>query len=145
MNDIRILFTKLHTDAQIPLYATRGSAGADLYAVENYVLKPGNVYLIRTGLAVAIPEEIEGQIRPRSGLAIKHGVTLINSPATIDNDFRGELKIPLINFSRQDFAIRTGDRVAQIVFTSFYKGHFIETSKLDETARGTGGLGSTGI
>ena len=145
MNDIRVLFTKLHTDAQIPEYATRGSAGADLHAIEDYVLKPGSVYLIRTGLAIAIPPEVEGQIRPRSGLAIKYGITLINSPATIDSDYRGELKVPLINFSRNNFVIKTGDRIGQIIFSSFFKGHFIETSKLDETSRGTGGLGSTGI
>lgn len=145
MNDIRILFTKLHTDAQVPEYATRGSAGADLHSIEDYVLKPGNVYLIRTGLSISMPEEIQAEIRPRSGLAIKYGITLINSPATIDCDYRGELKIPLINFSRQNFVIKVGDRVGQIVFSSYYKGHFIETSKLDETNRGAGGFGSTGL
>jgi len=145
MNDIRVLFTKLHTDAQIPEYATRGSAGADLHSVEDYVLKPGSVYIIRTGLAISIPPEVEGQIRPRSGLAIKYGITLINSPATIDSDYRGEIKVPLINFSRNDFVIKVGDRIGQIIFGSYFKGHFIETSKLDETSRGTGGFGHTGI
>ena len=145
MNDIRILFTKLHTAAQIPEYMTRGSAGADLCTIEDYVLKPGSVYLIRTGLAISMPEEVQAEIRPRSGLAIKYGITLINSPATIDSDYRGELKIPLINLSRKDFVIKRGDRVGQIVFTSYYKGHFIETTELDQTGRGTGGFGHSGI
>lgn len=145
MNDIRILFNKLHTAAQVPTYATRGSAGADLYSIEDYVLKPGNVYLVRTGLAISMPEEMQAEIRPRSGLAIKYGITLINSPATIDRDYRGELKVPLMNFSRQDFVIKVGDRIGQIVFGPYYKGHFIETTKLDDTNRGAGGFGSTGL
>jgi dUTP pyrophosphatase len=114
-------------------------------AVENEViLKPGSSVLIPTGFAIALPEGYEAQIRPRSGLAIKHGIGILNSPGTIDADYRGEVKIILSNFGKEDFVIRRGERIAQMVITKHERAAWIESEKLDNTERGAGGFGHTG-
>ncbi len=128
-------------------YQTKQSAGVDLCAFlsSDLVLKPNDRKLIGTGLHIALPEGYEAQIRPRSGLAFKYGITIINSPGTIDADYRGELKIALINHSNVDFVIKNGDRIAQMVISKYEQISFTLTDSLDETERGEGGYGHTGI
>ncbi len=128
----------------LPTYATAGAAGMDVVAAEDVVIGPGARHAVATGLAMAIPEGFEIQVRPRSGLALKHGITVPNTPGTIDSDYRGELKVILINHGSEDFAIRRGDRVAQLVLAPVTRASWLEVETLDETARGTGGFGSTG-
>lgn len=131
----------------LPHYQTEHSAGVDLYAaVESETVVPAGAWkLVPTGLAVAIPEGYEGQIRPRSGLALKQGIGLLNSPGTIDADYRGEISIILFNFSDKPFIIRRGDRIAQMVFARVAKANFVKVDSLSETSRGAGGFGHTGI
>lgn len=131
----------------LPNYATDGASGMDLRAFidEPVILKPMERRLIPTGLFVQIPEGYEGQVRARSGLAIKHGIGLVNSIGTIDSDYRGELKIPVINFGNESFTINNGDRIAQLVITSYERVAPIMVSDLDETDRGEGGFGHTGV
>ncbi len=132
--------------AVIPQYKTVGAAGADICAFvnEKIVLKPGKRVLVPTGLYFAIPEGFEVQIRPRSGLAAKNGVTVLNTPGTIDSDYRGEIKVILINLGEEDFEISNGDRIAQMVVSPVTVCDFDVVNSLDETDRGTGGFGSTG-
>ena len=131
----------------LPTYATDGASGMDLRAFidEPVILQPMERRLIPTGLFVQIPEGYEGQVRARSGLAIKHGIGLINSIGTIDSDYRGELKIPMINFGNESFTINNGDRVAQLVIAAYERVEPIIVSVLDETDRGEGGFGHTGV
>lgn len=131
----------------LPTYATDGASGMDLRAFidEPVILQPMERRLIPTGLFVQIPEGYEGQVRARSGLAIKHGIGLVNSIGTIDSDYRGELKIPVINFGNESFTINNGDRVAQLVIASYERVTPIVVSELDETDRGEGGFGHTGV
>ena len=131
----------------LPTYATDGASGMDLRAFidEPVILQPMERSLIPTGLFVQIPEGYEGQVRARSGLAIKHGIGLVNSIGTIDSDYRGELKIPVINFGNESFTINNGDRVAQLVIASYERVTPIVVSELDETDRGEGGFGHTGV
>ena len=131
---------------QLPAYATSQSAGMDLRANidEKIVLHPMERRLIPTGLYIALPAGYEAQVRPRSGLALKHGLTVLNSPGTIDADYRGEIMVLLINFSDEDFIIN-GERIAQMVIARHEQGEFIEVEELDETERGTGGYGHTGV
>jgi dUTP pyrophosphatase len=131
-------------DLSLPSYATSGSAGMDLRSAEALTLKPGARALVATGLAIALPENFEAQVRPRSGLAVKHGVTVLNSPGTIDADYRGEIKVPLINLGTEDFVINRGDRIAQMVVAPVTMVELVEVEILDETARGAGGFGSSG-
>ena len=128
----------------LPVYATAGAAGMDVVAAEDVTIAPGARHAVATGLAMAIPAGYEVQVRPRSGLALKHGITVPNTPGTIDSDYRGELKVILINHGSEDFAIRRGDRVAQLVLAPVTRAEWLEVSSLDETARGLGGFGSTG-
>lgn len=128
----------------LPVYATAGAAGMDVVSAEDVTIAPGMRHAVATGLAMAIPEGYEIQVRPRSGLALKHGITVPNTPGTIDSDYRGELKVILINHGGSDFAIRRGDRVAQLVLAPVTRASWLEVETLDETARGTGGFGSTG-
>ena len=130
----------------LPAYATFGSAGMDLRAAvpEAWVLKPGQRRLVPTGLAVSIPKGYEAQVRPRSGLALKHGVTMLNSPGTIDSDYRGEVGVIMANLGREDFTIQPGDRVAQIVFAPVARVQWKVVEDLDKTARHAGGFGHTG-
>ena len=132
----------------LPAYETPGSAGMDLRAAvpedEPLVLKPGARLLAPTGLAMAIPQGYEVQVRPRSGLAAKAGITCLNTPGTIDSDYRGEVKVILINLGAEDFVIRRGDRIAQMIVAPVAQAQWIEVDDLDETVRGAGGFGSTG-
>lgn len=131
----------------LPVYATEKSAGMDLRANidEPIVLHPMERRLINTGLHIALPDGFEAQVRPRSGLALKHGVTVLNSPGTIDADYRGEIMVLLINLSQQDFVIRDGERIAQLVVARYEGIEWVEVECLDETERGTGGYGHTGV
>ncbi len=128
----------------LPAYATQGAAGMDVVAAENITLRPGSRHAVATGFAVAIPQGYEIQVRPRSGLALKHGITVPNTPGTIDSDYRGELKVIMINLSDDNFPIQRGDRIAQLVLAPVTVAGWEEVEDLDETARGAGGFGSTG-
>lgn len=132
---------------QIPAYATPESAGMDLRAnvAEPVVLRPLERRIIPTGLYMALPPGYEAQVRPRSGLAFKHGVTVLNSPGTIDSDYRGELGVLLVNLSNEDFTIQAGERIAQMVIARHEQGEFVEVEELDDTERGAGGYGHTGV
>ena len=129
----------------VPTYATAGAAGMDVVSAEDIELIPGGRHAVATGFAMAIPEGYEIQVRPRSGLALKNGISLPNTPGTIDSDYRGELKIIMINLGSESFAIRRGDRIAQLVAAPVQLASFAEVAELDDTARGTGGFGSTGV
>lgn len=134
-----------HSDGlDLPKYATSGAAGMDIVSAEDTVVAPGARHAVATGLTLAIPNGYEIQVRPRSGLALKHGITVPNTPGTIDSDYRGELKVILINHGDEPFAIARGDRVAQLVLAPVVQAAWVETDDLDETERGTGGFGSTG-
>jgi dUTP pyrophosphatase len=128
----------------LPAYATEGAAGLDLRAAEEHRLDPGERRLVGTGFAVALPPMREGQIRPRSGLAARHGLTVLNAPGTIDPDYRGEIKVLLVNLGADAIEIAVGDRIAQLVVAPFERVHPTETTELPETERGAGGFGSTG-
>lgn len=134
------------SDNELPAYETTASAGLDLRAFlpEKIVLRPLERALVRTGLFMEIPEGYEAQVRPRSGLALKHGITVLNSPGTIDADYRGEIGVILVNLSQEPFGIESGDRIAQMVFAKVEQAEWTETGSLSETSRGEGGFGSTG-
>lgn len=142
--DIKIISSK---GAVVPCYKTAGAAGADVCALveEKMVLKPGERTVVPTGLFFEIPQGYEIQVRPRSGLAAKNGVTVLNTPGTIDSDYRGELKVILINLGDEDFEIKSGDRIAQIIVAPVTIGNFIQCESISETERGAGGFGSTGV
>ncbi|TDW20498.1 dUTP pyrophosphatase [Rhizobium azibense] len=150
---MRIGFKKLHPDAQVPTYGTRQAAGADLYAnvkatigekFEEMILLAGDRKLVKTGIAIELPAGLEAQIRPRSGLAFKNGITVLNSPGTIDADYRGDIGVILLNTSDEDFVIKQGDRIAQMVIAAYVPAAFVEKTELRGTDRGEGGFGSTG-
>lgn len=132
---------------QLPAYATPESAGMDLRAnvAEPVVLRPLERRIIPTGLYMALPPGYEAQVRPRSGLAFKHGITVLNSPGTIDSDYRGELGVLLVNLSNEDFTIQAGERIAQMVIARHEQGEFVEVEELEDTERGAGGYGHTGV
>ena len=132
-------------DLPLPSYETSGSAGMDVRATEAATIPPGKRHLVGTGFAFAIPEGYEVQVRPRSGLALKKGVTVLNTPGTIDSDYRGEIKVILANLGDEDFIVARADRIAQIVVAPVQRGNLIEVADLDETVRGAGGFGSTGV
>ena len=142
----RVQIKKLRPDAIVPQYMTEGAAGLDLAASLEapITIAPGDRAAIGTGLAMAIPPGYEGQVRPRSGLARKHGITIVNGPGTIDHDFRGEVTVLLINHGREPVQIAPGDRVAQLVIAPVVQAQLDEVDELTETARGAGGFGSTG-
>ena len=128
----------------LPAYATAGAAGMDVVAAEEVALAPGQRHAVATGFAIAIPAGYEVQVRPRSGLALKHGVTCLNTPGTIDEDYRGEIKVILANLGNEPFAVRRGERIAQLVPAPVQCATLAEVASLDETVRGAGGFGSTG-
>ena len=128
----------------LPSYATPGAAGMDVVAAEDLTLSPGQRHAVATGFAIAIPEGYEVQVRPRSGLALKHGVTCLNTPGTIDHDYRGEVKVILANLGSEPFDVRRGERIAQLVPAAVQKARFREVAELSKTGRGAGGFGSTG-
>ena len=144
---ITIRVKRLEHGAGLPLpaYATDGAAGMDVVAAEELDLMPGQRHAVATGFGIAIPDGYEVQVRPRSGLALKHGITVPNTPGTIDSDYRGELKVILINHGDAPFPIRRGDRIAQLVAAPVQRAGFVEVDDLDDTARGAGGFGSTGV
>jgi dUTP pyrophosphatase len=131
----------------VPHYQTEHAAGVDLYAAVDgpVTIDAGTWKLVPTGIAVAIPEGFEGQVRPRSGLALKHGIGMLNAPGTIDADYRGEIGVILFNFSENRFSIQRGDRIAQLVLAKVEKAHFVKVDALDATGRGAGGFGHTGV
>lgn len=145
--EIEIRLTRLSHGEGLPLpaYASAGAAGMDVVAAEALTLAPGARHAVATGFAIAIPEGYEVQVRPRSGLALKHGITCLNTPGTIDSDYRGEVKVILANLGDQPFPIARGDRIAQLVPAPVQRARFAEVASLDETARGAGGFGSTGV
>lgn len=144
--EIAIRLMRLPHGAGLPLpaYATAGAAGMDVVAAEDVMLAPGARHAVATGFAIAIPEGFEVQVRPRSGLALKHGITCLNTPGTIDSDYRGEVKVILANLGDQPFAVVRGERIAQLVPAPVQRAAFEEVDSLDDTARGSGGFGSTG-
>ena len=143
---VRVLIKKLNPSVQLPSYKTNGASGMDLMAfIEKPInLEPGKSCLVPTGLSLAFPEEYEIQIRPRSGLAAKNNITVLNTPGTIDSDYRGELKIILFNHGNENFLINNNDRIAQMILTPIIKMELQETDELPDTVRGEGGFGSTG-
>ena len=143
---VRILVKKFDKNIKLPTYKTSGSSGMDLVAyIKNKItINPGKTAMIPTGIAVAIPKNYEIQIRPRSGLAAKKGISVLNTPGTVDADYRGEIKIILINLGKKNFPVKSGDRIAQMVLCPIVKGKLVEVKKLPKTLRGKGGFGSTG-
>jgi dUTP pyrophosphatase len=144
---VKINIKRLNHGAGLPLpaYASAGAAGMDICSAENLVLRVGRRAVVATGFAFAIPHGFEVQVRPRSGLALKNGITCLNTPGTIDCDYRGEIKVILINHGEEDFQINKGDRIAQLVVAPAPQALPIEVDDLDDTARGAGGFGSTGV
>ncbi|GAA7718243.1 dUTP diphosphatase [Helicobacter pylori] len=142
---MKIKIQKTHPNALIPKYQTEGSSGFDLHAVEEVMIKSHSVGLVKIGICLSLEVGYELQVRTRSGLALNHQVMVLNSPGTVDNDYRGEIKVILANFSDKDFKVQVGDRIAQGVVQKTYKAEFIECERLDETSRGSGGFGSTGV
>ncbi len=145
MVDIRVKRLDHGAGLPMPAYATSGAAGMDISAAESLTLRAGKRHAVATGFAFAIPDGYEVQVRPRSGLALKHGITCLNTPGTIDSDYRGEVKVILANLGDEDFVINTGDRIAQIVVAPVTQGVMVEVDALGDTERGTGGFGSTGV
>ena len=138
---------RISEGARLPEYQSEGAAGADLCAFvdQTVIIKPGGWSLVPTGVFISLPPGYEAQIRPRSGLALRHGITLLNTPGTIDSDYRGEIQIIVANLGAGDFAVENGMRIAQMVFSRVLRGHFIEKNELDLTQRNDGGFGHTGI
>jgi len=143
---VKILVKKFYKNIKLPVYKTPGSSGMDLVAyIKNKItINPSETATIPTGIAVAIPKNYEIQIRPRSGLAAKKGISVLNTPGTIDSDYRGEIKIILINLSKKSFVVKSGDRIAQMILCPIAKGKLKEVKNLPKTARGKEGFGSTG-
>lgn len=142
---MQIKLKKLHKNAIIPSYKSDEAAGFDLHSLKDYCIKANSRELISTGLAFEIESGYEMQIRPRSGLALKHGISVLNTPGTIDSDYRGEIQIILFNTSDEDFHIKSGDRIAQAVIAQVFQATFIETDSLSQTNRGEAGFGSSGV
>ena len=146
---VEIRFRRLRMELNhipLPSYATKGSSGLDVYAAleKPITLSCGGIEMVPTNISVEIPEGYEIQVRPRSGLAAKHGIGILNSPGTIDSDYRGEIKIIIINFGKEDFIIQPAERIAQLVVSKIYTAKFVETEELNNTKRGEGGFGHTG-
>lgn len=144
MIPLQILRLPHGADLPLPAYATAGAAGMDVVAAEDVDLAPGARHAVATGFAIAIPEGYEVQVRPRSGLALKHGITCLNTPGTIDSDYRGEVKVILANLGHEPFRVVRGERIAQLVPAAVTRATWHAVDALDDTARGTGGFGSTG-
>ena len=147
MTKIRVKRLENNQDLPLPKYETVGSAGMDLLSAneEPIIIKSGEIKLVKTGIAIALEKGYEAQIRPRSGLALKNGITVLNSPGTIDSDYRGEIAVILINHSKQDFEIQRGMRIAQMIIAPYVQAEILQLEILDETRRGAAGFGSTGV
>ena len=141
---VKIKIKKIKDNAIIPKYAHEGDAGVDLYSTEDYLLKPGERILVSTGIKIAIPKGYEAQVRPKSGLAIKNGLSIVNTPGTIDSPYRGEVQIIAINLGKENIKIEKQTKVAQMVINKIEEAEFEEVDELDSTTRGEGGFGSTG-
>lgn len=146
MTQVQVTVRRLRDDAVLPRYMTPHAAGLDLHAVleEGLNMQPGERALVPTGIAIALPDGYEAQVRPRSGLALRHGITLLNSPGTIDPDYRGEVGVVLVNLGQEPFTVKNGERIAQLVIAPFVRATLQEVEELGETARGEGGFGHTG-
>lgn len=142
---MKVLFRKSDPAAQLPTYAHPGDAGMDVRSIEDLTLAPGARALVHTGLVMMLPPDAEAQVRPRSGLALKHGVTVLNAPGTIDAGYRGEVGVILINLGQEPFVVEKGMKIAQIVIAKVERAEIAETFDTDETERGTGGFGSSGL
>ena len=145
---MKVMIKRLHSfDLPFPHFMTPGSAGMDIYAAneEEITIRVGSRVLVPTGIAIALPADCEAQIRPRSGLALKHGLTLLNTPGTIDSDYRGEIQLIVINLGDKEYTLTRGERIAQMVFSRVYQPEIIEVDVLDGTDRGAGGFGHTGV
>lgn len=140
-----VKFIKLNEDARAPMRAHEDDAGFDLYSCEDYLLKSHTYGAVATGICIELPKGTEGQVRPRSGLAAKHGITVLNAPGTIDAGYRGEVKCILINHGEEDFQITKGMRIAQLMVKPIFETEFVEAASLEESDRGTGGFGSSGL
>ena len=145
--EIRVKRLQGVEDIALPAYETKGASAMDLRAAvqETVILHPGDIRLIPTGLAVSVPLGYEAQIRPRSGMALKHGIGMVNSPGTIDSDYRGEIGLIMVNWGQKPFPIKRGDRIAQMLITRVYRANMTEVTELDATSRGDGGFGHSGI
>ena len=143
--NLKIKIKKIKENAILPHYAHDGDAGVDLYSTEDYVLKPGQRVLVSTGLSMAIPKGYEGQVRPKSGLALRKGITTCNNPGTIDSGYRGEIGVIAINHGTEEFKIEKGTKIAQMIFNKVEEAKFEEVNELDSTKRGEKGFGSTGL
>ena len=144
---MKVFINRLHAhDLPLPYYLTPGSAGVDLYAAidEEIIIPVSGRVLVPTGIAISMPTDCEAQIRPRSGLALKYGLTLLNTPGTIDSDYRGEIKLIVINLGDKEYTLKRGERIAQMIFARVIQAELVETAELDPTTRGTGGFGHTG-
>lgn len=146
-NKFYVMRTDNAKDLPLPSYMSKGAAGMDLYAnvQEDIMIRHGEIKLIPTGIKIALPEGYEAQVRPRSGLAIKEGITILNTPGTIDSDYRGEISVILANFGTKGFVIKRGDRIAQMVINKYEHIKWSECDELDETERGEGGFGHSGV
>ena len=140
-----VKFRKSDPEAMLPAYAHPGDAGMDVRSVEELTIEPGGRRLVRTGLVMMLPPGYEAQVRPRSGLALKNGVTVLNTPGTIDEGYRGEVGVILANFGTEPFKVEKGAKIAQIVIAPCTRAEIVETAEVDETVRGAGGFGSTGV
>ncbi len=141
---MKLSFKRIHPDAVLPSYAHEGDAGMDVRSVQALTIQPGRRALVKTGLVAEIPSGYEIQVRPRSGLAFKHGVTVLNSPGTVDSGYRGEIGVILVNFGDEPFPVSVGDRIAQLVVSPVTQAEISETSDVSSSERGEGGFGSTG-
>ncbi len=141
---IKVKIKKIKDNAIVPKYAHAGDAGVDLYSTEDYVLKPGERCLVSTGIKIAVPEGYEAQVRPKSGLALNHGISVCNTPGTIDAGYRGEVGVIVINHGNEAHNIEKGKKIAQMIFNKVEEAEFEEVEELDDTTRGEGGFGSTG-
>jgi dUTP pyrophosphatase len=144
MDEVSIKIKKVKDGAIIPTYSKYGDAGCDLYSIEEFILEPGDICLVHTGIAIEIPYGLEGQIRPRSGKAIKEGLTVVNSPGTVDAGYRDEIRVGIINVSKSMAYIGIGDRIAQLIISPVYTAEFEEVDELSDSERGLGGFGHTG-
>lgn len=144
MNKFKLKIQKIHNEAIIPSYAHKGDAGLDLYSVENITINPSETALIKTGIKIELPPQTEAQVRPRSGLALKHGITVLNTPGTIDEGYRGEVGIILINHGKEPFIVEKGMKIAQMIVKPVWYVDIEEVEELSNTERAEGGFGSTG-
>ena len=142
---MKVAFKRIHPDAALPAYAHDGDAGMDVRSVEDLTIPAGRRALVHTGLVMVLPPDAEAQVRPRSGLALKHGVTVLNTPGTIDAGYRGEVGVILVNLGAEPFTVEKGMKIAQIVVSPVVQSEIVEVASVDETDRGAGGFGSTGI